>query len=64
MASQNAELKRYEDELAKQRQHAEHELQMRRNTELVHLQEESAKSNERERLIIEQQIQAERRAAH
>ena len=63
MASQNAELKRYEDELAKQRQHTEHELQRRRNAELVHLQEESAKSKERERLVIEQQIQAERRAA-
>ena len=63
MASQNAELKRYEDELAKQRQQTEHEMQRRRNAELVHLQEESAKSKERERLIIEQQIQAERRAA-
>lgn len=63
MASQNAELKRYEDDLAKQRQQTEHELQRRRNAELVHLQEESAKAKERERLVIEQQIQAERRAA-
>lgn len=63
MAGQNAELKRYEDELARQRQNTEHELQRRRNAELVHLQEESAKAKERERLVVEQQIQAERRAA-
>eukprot|EP00210_Caulerpa_lentillifera_P004067 g3880.t1 len=63
MASQNAEIKRYEDELARHRQQTEHELQRRRNSELVKLQEDSALAKERERLAIEQQIQAERRAA-
>lgn len=76
MASQNAEIKRwcfgwlsidvcirYEDELARHRQQTEHELQRRRNSELVKLQEDSALAKERERLVIEQQIQAERRAA-
>lgn len=54
---------RYEDDLARNRQQTEHELQRRRNSELVKLQEESAIAKERERLAIEQQVQAERRAS-
>lgn len=63
MGSQQAEIKRYEDELARHRMKSEHELQRQRNGELVKMQEESARAQEQERLRIEQQIQAERRAA-
>lgn len=63
MVSQQAEIKRYEDELARTRMKSEHELQRQRNGELVKMQEESTRSQEQERLRIEQQIQAERRAA-
>lgn len=63
MGNQQAEIKRYEDELARHRMKSEHELQRQRNGELVKMQEESARAQEQERLRIEQQIQAERRAA-
>ena len=62
-ANQLAELKRYEDDLARQRMKSEHELQRQRNTELVRMQEDSSRTQEEERLRVEQQIQAERRAA-
>ncbi|CAD7704763.1 unnamed protein product [Ostreobium quekettii] len=62
-AQQHAEIKRYEDDLARQRMKSEHELQRKRNAELVRLQEESVQAQEQERLRVEQQIQAERRAA-
>ncbi|GIL58833.1 hypothetical protein Vafri_13806 [Volvox africanus] len=58
-----ARMKQYEDELARKRMMAEHELQRQRNAELAKLQEEASVRAEQERLRIEQQIQAERRAA-
>ncbi|KAG2495260.1 hypothetical protein HYH03_006533 [Edaphochlamys debaryana] len=58
-----ARMKQYEDELARKRMMAEHELQRQRNAEMAKLQEESAARAEAERLRVEQQIQAERRAA-
>jgi 23S rRNA pseudoU1915 N3-methylase RlmH len=62
-AQRQAQLAQYNDELARKRQQAEHELQRQRNGELVSLQEQAAARKEAERLRIEQQIQAERRAA-
>lgn len=62
-AQRQAELARYNDELARQRMSKEHDLQRQRNAELVRMQEEAAARKESERLRIEQQIQAERRAA-
>mmetsp|Transcript_2326 Transcript_2326/g.3513 ORF Transcript_2326/g.3513 Transcript_2326/m.3513 type:complete len:701 (-) Transcript_2326:1042-3144(-) len=55
-AQVGARMKQYEDELARKRLMHDHELQRNRNQELVKLQES-------ERLRVEQQIQAERRAA-
>lgn len=62
-AQRQAQLAQYNDELARKRQQAEHELQRQRNGELVALQEQAAARKEAERLRIEQQIQAERRSA-
>uniref|UniRef100_A0A383WCV6 AAA+ ATPase domain-containing protein n=1 Tax=Tetradesmus obliquus TaxID=3088 RepID=A0A383WCV6_TETOB len=62
-AQRQAQLAQYNDELARKRQQAEHELQRQRNGEMVSLQEQAAARKEAERLRIEQQIQAERRAA-
>lgn len=62
-AQVNARMKQYEDELARKRMMADHELQRQRQAELIKLQEESTARQEGERLRVEQQIQAERRAA-
>lgn len=62
-SQRQAQLAQYNDELARKRQQSEHELQRQRNGELVSLQEQAAARKEAERLRIEQQIQAERRAA-
>eukprot|EP00775_Hariotina_reticulata_P009234 gene9234-9399_t len=62
-AQRQAQLAQYNDDLARKRQQSEHELQRQRNQELVGLQEQAAARKEAERLRIEQQIQAERRAA-
>jgi len=62
-AQRQAQLAQYNDELARKRQQSEHELQRQRNQELVGMQEQAAARKEAERLRIEQQIQAERRAA-
>lgn len=62
-AQRQAQLSQYNDELARKRQQSEHELQRSRNQELVAMQEQAAARKEAERLRIEQQIQAERRAA-
>ncbi|GBF92094.1 hypothetical protein Rsub_04441 [Raphidocelis subcapitata] len=62
-AQRKAQLAQYEDELARKRQAHEHELQRKRNAELVALQAEQSRGQEVERLRVEQQIQAERRAA-
>ena len=56
-------MKQYEDELARKRMMAEHELQRQRNAESVKLQEDAHARQEGERRRIEQQIPAERRAA-
>lgn len=62
-ASIGAKMKQYEDELARKRMMADHELQRQRNAELAKLQEEASARADAERLRVEQQIQAERRAA-
>lgn len=62
-AQRQAQLAQYNDELARKRQQSEHELQRQRNQEMVAMQEQAAARKEAERLRIEQQIQAERRAA-
>jgi ATPase family AAA domain-containing protein 3A/B len=62
-SQRQAQLAQYNDELARKRQDAEHDLQRKRNAELVQMQEQAAARKEAERLRIEQQIQAERRAA-
>ena len=59
----NARMKQYEDELARKRMMADHELQRQRNAEMVKLQEDAGARQEQERLRVEQQIQAERRSA-
>ncbi|PNW84441.1 hypothetical protein CHLRE_03g144967v5 [Chlamydomonas reinhardtii] len=62
-AQVGARMKQYEDELARKRMMADHELQRQRNAEMAKLQEEASARAEQERLRVEQQIQAERRAA-
>lgn len=62
-AQRQAQLAQYQDELARKRLGSEHEMQRQRNAELVKMQEDSSGRREAERLRIEQQIQAERRAA-
>jgi ATPase family AAA domain-containing protein 3A/B len=62
-AQRQAQLAQYNDELARKRMAAQHELERQRNAELVQLQEQSSAAREQERLRVEQQIQAERRAA-
>lgn len=53
---------RYNDDLARKRNDAEHEKQRARQRELVGLQEESARRQEAERRRVAEQIEAERRA--
>ena len=62
-AQVGARMKQYEDELARKRMMAEHELQRQRNSETVKLNEEAHARQESQRLTIERQIQAERRSA-
>eukprot|EP00798_Chlamydomonas_sp_ICE-L_P022723 gene22723-29883_t len=62
-AQVQARMKQYDDDLARKRMQAEHELQRQRNAEMVKLQEDATVRQEQERLRVEQQIQAERRAA-
>lgn len=62
-SEQKAQLARYQDELARKRAEAEHEKQRVRNGELVRMQEESARRQEEERMRIQAQIEAERRAS-
>ncbi|CAG9462978.1 unnamed protein product [Pedinophyceae sp. YPF-701] len=61
MAQRQAEIKRYEDELARNRAAAQHEKERERQVELVRLQEESERRREAEKLRIQQEIEAERR---
>jgi len=62
-AQRQAQLAQYGDELSRKRMAAQHELERQRNAELVQMQEQSGAAREQERLRVEQQIQAERRAA-
>jgi len=61
-AEQNAQLKQYEDELARKRQQAENEAARARNAELVKMQEQAAERAEALRRDTERKIQAEKRA--
>lgn len=62
-SQRQAQLAQYNDELARKRMEHDNELARQRNAEMVALQEQAAARKEAERLRIEQQIQAERRAA-
>ena len=59
---QNAQLKQYEDELARKRQQAENEAARARNAELVKMQEQAAERAEALRRDTEKKIQMEKRA--
>ncbi len=61
-AQTKAELARYEDELARQRSAAEHEKAKQRNAEMVSLQNENLRRQNEEKLRLQAQIEAERRA--
>jgi ATPase family AAA domain-containing protein 3A/B len=61
-AEQNAQLKQYEDELARKRQQAENEAARARNAELVKMQEQAAERAEALRRDTEKKIQMEKRA--
>ncbi|VVA99480.1 unnamed protein product [Arabis nemorensis] len=60
-AQAKAQNLRYEDELARKRQQADHEAQRRHNAELVKMQEESSIRKEKARIATEEQIQAQQR---
>ena len=62
-AQQQAELARYEDQLARERAKADGELVRQRNAELVKMQEDSTRRQAAEKRRLEEQIQAERRAS-
>ena len=61
-AEQNAQLKQYEDELARKRMQSENEAARARNAELVKMQESAAERAEALRRDTEKKIQMERRA--
>ena len=61
-AQTKAELARYEDELTRQRSAAEHEKAKQRNAEMVSLQSENLRRQNEEKLRLQAQIEAERRA--
>ena len=61
-AEQNAQLKQYEDELARKRQQGENEAARARNAELVKMQEQAAERAEALRRDTERKIQMEKRA--
>jgi ATPase family AAA domain-containing protein 3A/B len=61
-AQHKAEIAKFEDKLARDRQAESHERERQRNAELVSMQEQSKKRIEGEKLAIEQRIQEERRA--
>ncbi|XP_028788144.1 ATPase family AAA domain-containing protein 3C [Neltuma alba] len=60
-AQRQAQVLRYEDELARKRMQADHEAQRRHNVELAKMQEESSVRKEQARRATEEQIQAQQR---
>ena len=60
-SQQQAQLKQYEDELARKRMQAEHEANRVRNAEMVKLQEDAAERQEAMKRATEEQIQKGRR---
>ena len=61
-AEQNAQLKQYEDELARKRQQGENEAARARNAELVKMQEQAAERAEALRRDTERKIQMEKKS--
>lgn len=60
-AQRQAQVLRYEDELARKRMQTDHEAQRLHNVELVKMQEESSVRKERARQSTEEQIQSQQR---
>ncbi|KAI9089369.1 hypothetical protein K1719_029648 [Acacia pycnantha] len=60
-AQRQAQVMRYEDELARKRMQTDHEAQRRHNVELVKMQEESSVRKEQARRATEEQVQAQQR---
>ncbi|CAN6446700.1 unnamed protein product [Victoria cruziana] len=58
-AQTKAQTARYEDELARKRMQADHEVQRRHNVELVKMQEDSSVRKEQARRATEEQMQAQ-----
>ncbi|CAL0331871.1 unnamed protein product [Lupinus luteus] len=60
-AQRQAQVQRYEDELARKRMQTDHEAQRHHNVELVKLQEESSVRKEQARRATEEQVQSQQR---
>ncbi|KAL1354830.1 hypothetical protein HN51_006882 [Arachis hypogaea] len=60
-AQKQAQVLRYEDELARKRMQTDHEAQRRHNVELVKMQEDSSVRKEQARRATEEQIQSQQR---
>jgi len=60
-AQQSAQLKQYDDELARKRMQTDHEQRRQRNAEMVKLQEEGVERQEAIKRATEEKIQRERR---
>ena len=60
-AQQHAQMKQYEDELARKRYQSEHEQTRQRNAEMVRMQEEASQRQESLRRQTEESIQRSRR---
>ena len=60
-SQQHAQMKQYEDELARKRYNAEHEATRQRNAEMVQMQEEASRRQETARRQTEESIQQSRR---
>ncbi|KAK7406707.1 hypothetical protein VNO78_08337 [Psophocarpus tetragonolobus] len=60
-AQRQAQVLRYEDELARKRMQTDHETQRQHNVEFVKMQEESSVRQERARQATEEQIQSQQR---
>ncbi|KAL1316430.1 hypothetical protein HN51_068623 [Arachis hypogaea] len=60
-AQKQAQVLRYEDELARKRMQTDHEAQRRHNVELVKMQEDSSVRKEQARRVTEEQIQSQQR---
>ena len=60
-SQQHAQMKQYEDELARKRYNSEHEQTRQRNAEMVQMQEEASRRQETARRQTEESIQQSRR---